>query len=283
VSFLRPIDCPRCGAPLAADSIGASIATCAYCEGTLVADPRVVWASRYRRALAPVDCDVEVASVPYALEGLLAHGESCDVYLARRARTPTERVILKVPRGDDATLRAEWDALTTLHSSDARGAAHFTQRLPQLVARGPAGSVMRFPSGFVHTLVDVRAAHGDALDPRHAVWILRRTLELLGWVHQSGFVHGDVRPEHVLLHARDHGVLLVGWSRARRGGDPRADVAMSARCIVWLLGNARLPSELAVALGALAHDGGDAWAADEWITNAARAAFGPRRYVHLDM
>jgi hypothetical protein len=58
---------------------------------------------------------------------------------------------------------------------------------------------------------------------------------------------------------------------------------MSARTIAWLLGDALLPRELAETLVSLARHGGDARVADEQITNAARAAFGPRRYVHLNM
>jgi hypothetical protein len=58
---------------------------------------------------------------------------------------------------------------------------------------------------------------------------------------------------------------------------------MAARCMVWLLGGALLPREPAHVIASLATRGGDAREAEEQISRAARAAFGPRRYVHLDM
>lgn len=285
MSFLTPVDCPRCGAPLPPDAIGASVATCRYCDGTLAADPRVVWAARYERALVePSDPGlVHVGSRPYVVEGLLAEGESSDVYLAKRATTPTERVVLKIPRtpADAGRLAAEWCALEALHESTAPGAAHFTMRLPQLVDRGAhassVASVMRFQSGFVHTLHEVRDAYAGALDPRHSTWIWRRTLEVLGFVHASGFAHGAIVPEHLLIHARDHGVLLVGWSRAAPLVDPSADLASLADCIRAL---GPLPPPLAALARAPAHD---AWALGDAVRRAARDAFGPARYVVLQM
>lgn len=324
VSFLTPVDCPKCGAPLPPDAIGASVVTCPYCDGTLAADPRVVWSSAYRRALSDaVEKGVpllHVGDVPYAVEGRFARGESTDVFLARRAVAPTERVLIKVLRAEDDAdlLEREWSVLSALHESEAPGSAHFTGRLPQLVARGAmsapgrsdggTATVLRFQSGFVHTLDDVRAAHGDALDPRHAVWIWRRVLELLTWVHAHGVAHGAVLPQHLVLHARDHGVMLVGWSTAVSSGElrpatsaahgafyppgpatPESDVAMSARCIAALLGGdpasgvtpSTVPRELAVLIGAFARSGGDAATLEREVARAARAAFGPPAYVSL--
>ncbi|MBI2394069.1 MAG: protein kinase family protein [Deltaproteobacteria bacterium] len=257
MSFLAPVDCPRCGAPLPPEAIGATVATCPYCDGTLAADPRVVWSSAYRRALADaVETGVpllNVGNVAYVVEGRFARGESSDVFLARRAIAPTERVLVKVLRAEEDAdlLEREWSVLSALHDSDAPGAAHFTGRLPQLVARGAVSdpgrgdhgtaTVMRFQSGFVHTLDDVRAAHGDAIDPRHAVWIWRRVLELLTWVHAHGVAHGAILPQHLVIHARDHGVLIGAHARA----------------------------------------GGDAGVLERLVVRAARAAFGPPTYVPL--
>jgi len=285
VSFLTPIDCPRCGAPLPPDAIGASVATCPYCDGTLAADPRVVWAARYERALGTLaDPDlVHVGARPYVVEGLLAAGESSDVYLARRATTPTERVVLKVPRtpADGGRLAAEWSALEALHESTAAGSSHFTMRLPQLVDRGAldgvVASVMRFSSGFVHTLADVKATHGDALDPRHAVWIWRRALELLAFVHASGWAHGALVSEHLLVHARDHGLMFVGWSRAAPLVDPAADLSLLGETIASLC---PLPTPLSSLTHTSKHD---AWALCEEVKRAARDVFGPARYVALHM
>ncbi len=312
VTFLRQVDCPRCGAPLSEEALVSSVATCGYCDGTLSADPRVVWAGKFRRSFSvdPVGELVQVADTPYVVEGRIAEGESTDVFLARRARLPVERVVLKVlrARGDEDLLLREWSTLDALHASDAPGASHFVERLPSPVCNGLVGhvraSVFRYASGFAHTLEDVRASEGDAIDARHAIWILRRTLELLSFVHASGFVHGAVVPRHLVVHARDHGVMLVGWSCATREGErfplrqepafdvgqqarASVDVASAARSIAWLCGGdavrppATLPTPLASLIRTTARVGGDAATVERELVHIARALYGPPTYVRL--
>jgi hypothetical protein len=50
------------------------------------------------------------------------------------------------------------------------------------------------------------------------VWMWRRALGLLGLLHEAGWVHSDLAPEHLLIHPQDHGMLFVGWSRAHEAG-----------------------------------------------------------------
>ncbi|MBI5512185.1 MAG: hypothetical protein HY909_00365 [Deltaproteobacteria bacterium] len=168
-----------------------------------------------------------IAGEVYAVEGLLGRGDGSDVYLARRDRRVTERVVLKVLRAPrDADLLArEASVLQALSASQVQGHEHFSTRLPQWVASGSLaredGSrapvhITRWQSGFVHTLEDVRAQHPRGAEPSAVLWLWKRSLELLGFIHHNGYVHGAVLPCHLLVHARDHGVRLVGWSCAVR-------------------------------------------------------------------
>lgn len=306
------------------------VITCAYCGATVAAEDGLVSAAAFRRALADLDeearerTDLVAAGVPYRLIGRVAEGESSDVFLAERAHAIGERVMLKMLRAreDAAFLEHEWDALSALASSTAKGAPQLSRRLPQLVARGVASGratedraclVVRASSGFAHTFDDVRAAHPSGVDAQHAVWMWRRILELLGFVHASGWAHGAILPQHLVVHARDHGVMAVGWSRAARLGSPlrarhgarasfypadvlagapvtaRTDIAMSARSVAMVLGGnpatGEVPSSVPPPIAALvrayaespAND--DAWAVADAVAHAARRAFGPPRYV----
>ncbi|HEU4538805.1 MAG TPA: hypothetical protein VFS00_32015, partial [Polyangiaceae bacterium] len=169
-----------------------------------------------------------------------------------------------------------------------------------------------------HTFDDLASAHPDGLDPRHAVWLWRRLLEVLGWVHESGWAHGALLPQHLLVHARDHGVAVVGWSCAQPAGgeplvaaDPRraafyppallagaapsaaTDLAMAARCVAAAVdgGRVRVPPSFPPPLAALvrpyveadAPPEGDARGLERRVREAAREAFGPPAYVHLPM
>jgi hypothetical protein len=140
----------------------------------------------------------------------------------------------------------------------------------------------------------------------------RRTLELLAGVHRCGWVHGAPLPQHHVVHARDHGVMLVGWSCAAwlSGRDPlpvispeardvyapalisgappsaATDITTSARVIARLLGGTaeRVPPSVPTPLGSLVErvaagaGGDDAWALRQEVGSVARAAYGPPRF-----
>ncbi len=265
----------------------------------------------------------------YVVEGHLASGDSCEVYRGRWAQRLGELVVIKVLRAlsDADLIRREESFLTRLHASSAQGASHFVTRLPQPIARGTlAGKdglergvlVLRWPAGFQHTLEDVAHEHPAGVDGRIAVWVLKRLLEILGFIHRSGVVHGAVTPAHVLVHPRDHGAQLVGfaaataWSKtsqeplpvvarahrdhypaevvADRWVSPTTDVAMAARCALAVAGAAgfadagRLDGalgRLVVAAAGGAHD--DAWALRDEVDHAASDAYGPPRYNPIAM
>jgi hypothetical protein len=264
----------------------------------------------------------------YAILGRLARGEGSDVFLARRDGRLSELVVVKVLRAHaDADLLArEHDVLEAIEKSEAQGAPHFSRLLPQRVASGVARlgmrgqdgdrrvSAHRWRSGFVHTFDDVARAHPGGIAPEASVWIWKRVLELLGFIHASGWVHGAVLPPHLLVHARDHGVVLGGFSRAVQIGrplpafssglgahypdevwnggaaTPATDVAMSARAVLGLLSGdlrrapARVPAPLRDLLESQASaPSAEAWAIKEQLDVVARAAFGPPRYVPFTM
>ena len=263
--------------------------------------------------------------------GRLAEGDSSDVFLALRDHRLTERVVAKVLRAhqDRDLFEGEWRTLDGLQRSTARGAPFFTRLLPQPVAhgegrlglRGDEGkrwfSLFGFPSGFVHSFGDVRAAYPNGVPATAAVWLWKRTLELVGFVHESGFVHGAILPRHLLVHARDHGVRLCGWSCATTLGRPLSafpsgdeafysedirkgapagavtDIAMSARSILWLLGGdlraapGDTPRSIAELLErSAAPDAGGLGDAHDLVQHlgaAARQAYGPPKFTLFTM
>lgn len=308
---------------------------CGYCSALLAPGPggwRPAAADAGEEPLAdPHFQRLWVGGKRYAMLGRIARGESCDVFLARRDGRLTERVLIKVLHShDDADLLDnEQRVLEALEKSSAQGAPYFTGLLPQRIAsssarlglRGDEGqrraTVMRWRSGFVHTFADVFAAHSSGIAPEAAVWMWKRMLENLGWVHKSGFVHGAILPQHTLVHARDHGIVFVGWSCSVPMGKPlpatnpqfrahypdgvwqgapataRTDIAMSARLLLKALGGAvdRAPSSTPGPLAHLleGHARGDsrlpddAWAVRDELDQVARRVFGPPKFIPFAM
>lgn len=267
--------CPQCGAPLKPPSRFAREATCGFCGTTAQIDPSVVSAARFREALEAWNSPAShgfnawltLGGANWAPGPLIARGEVSDVFLARRARWPSERVALKVLREpDDAPLfDHEWEALKQLHAADGAASAFVPEPVVRGVVAGGAhegkkAMALGWASGFDHSFEDALRAYPRGVEAAVATWAWRRVLEALSFLHRSGFAHGWLIPSHLLVQRGEHGVRLVGFGCANRLGAPllalstryeafypramrdgktlsaAADVCMSARCVAWLLG-----------------------------------------------
>lgn len=330
---IEVLRCPNCAAPLPPGARGEVV--CEYCRHVLTNVPSPTgyrWVAGDERPPDDGLRRVHVDGRTFALLGRLARGDGSDVFLARRDKRLAELVVLKALRAreDEDLLRNEWRTLTALHASEAQGADFFARLIPQPVAHGPMtgaaektlATVYRWRSGFVHTLDDVARAHPRGVDPRAAVWMWKRALELLGWVHRAGHAHGALVPAHLLVHPRDHGVTFVGWGTSaplregrlpalpgaardyypddvweRRTASPAADLVTLARSVARVLGGdparGSVPSSVPDALADLVIEyagrrtceavTADAWALKDQVAEASRAAFGADRYVKFSM
>ncbi len=205
----------------------------------------------------------------YLLLRLLAVGDANDVHLATSAYDPETAAepyyalkIARVPEGN-ALLDNEQNALSELLA--VAGETTYGKYLPALeesftMTDGFARriNVFAYEPGFC-TLEQVHDRH-PALDGRHLAWIFKRLLTALGFSHRQGTVHGAVLPCHVLLHAANHGLRLVGWGHSveagqrlqtiptryrawyppevteRRPASTATDLFLAARCLVYLAG-----------------------------------------------
>ena len=153
-------------------------------------------------------------------------GDVCDLYEA-------DKVIIKVARNhdDNDLLRAESIALKVLNKGID---GPVRQGVPELVEtfqvdgtwKREANVISSFP-GFVSAL-DVHQKM--IVDTRTAVWMFKRILVLIGWVHHLGLVHGAILPPHVMFYPdNDEGspLALPGKDRFK---DPRKH---TIRLIDW--------------------------------------------------
>lgn len=304
--------CPNCGADLPPPTASRR---CDFC-GQRLAPKDGAWFAPEPEEEALVDPErprLWLGGARYRVLGRLARGESSDVFLGRRDTRPTEAVVIKILRApSDADLLArEFETLRALQASTAQGAPHFSRLVPQPVAHGPArlglrgdegerlATIVRWRSGFHFTFDDALRAHPGGVPSEHGVWLWKRILEVLGWVHRTGRVHGAIVPRHLLIHPRDHGVAMIGWSSsvllkaplAATVADAQAyypedlwngapagaahDLAMAARSVWHVLGG-KAPPEFAELL---ARPSDDAWALLGEVDAMARRVFGPPKYI----
>jgi len=178
--------------------------------------------------------------------------------------------ILQVIRDpqDNELAQNEFNMLKTLEQSSE--ATKFSAYLPVLIEAflyqeggiGRLAGVFERLDGW-HSLAGVHEAYPDGIDPKDMAWIWRRLLSVLGFAHRAGVIHAAVTPDNVLILPEQHGLMLVNWTLAadsrehwEQAGriDPEygswyptemlrkgyvtygADLGMSARCMVELLG-----------------------------------------------
>jgi hypothetical protein len=155
-------------------------------------------------------------------------GDVCDLYLV-----DGDKEFVKVSRihDDNDLVRAESIALRVLNKGIT---GPVRDGVPILVDtfqvegtwKREANVIANLP-GFVSAL-DVHQKM--VIDSRTAVWIFKRLLVLLGWVHHLGFVHGAILPPHVMFYPdNDEGspFALPGKDRFK---DPRKH---TVRLIDW--------------------------------------------------
>lgn len=166
----------------------------------------------------------------YRLGGIVARGTVANVY-----DVPGADAVVKLARRPASSrfVRNERTALRALAELTARRdgawlAPYFPRLLDTATIVDPATkerleadvlTSLTRADGFF-SLAQVRQAVPDGLDGRDWAWMQRRLLRALAGAHEAGVVHGAVLPENVLIHPRDHGVVLAGWSFATQPGRP---------------------------------------------------------------
>ncbi len=167
----------------------------------------------------------------YRLTGELATGDLCEVVLATSGR---KEFLLKVPRQAEAGELLAKERELLLELTGPASLAPYRQYLPRLVDSFRSGdcrvNAFAWRDGLL-TAEELRLRHPRGVDGRHVAWMFNRTLEVLGYAHQRGWLHGAVLPPHLLFDVANHGLVLVDWIHAERIGQPLRIV--SERFLPW--------------------------------------------------
>lgn len=170
-------------------------------------------------------------------------------------RTPTARKLLEhEARVLEQVTHAEWPAyFPALIESFTIG----RQRDRRVV------SVFK-QTDTLYPLTAVRERYPDGVHPKDLVWMLRRLLFVLGLVHEAGYVHGAVLPQHILIEPEKHGVVLLDWKHATAIGDrlesiPRGERFSYPPEVIDDRGPVGPGTDLWLAAGSMFFAAGDDW------------------------
>lgn len=101
-----------------------------------------------------------------------------------------------------------------------------------------------------------------AVDDEHVCWILQRVLDALSYLHYHRVVHGDIKPQNVILDIPTHNATLVDFGLAAVAPDAKTRAKGGTRFYLppeFALGLPPIPASDLYALGmtAVALAGGD--------------------------
>ena len=268
------------------------------------------------------DDGVVTNTIRVETQDLIAEGDLCDVYHCTFNGGPA---VLKLGRNviDNDLVSNEADVLSKIYPSEAKD-SKFYRYLPRLLYsaqhQGRQVNILPYFEGYV-SLAEILRAYPEGISHLDAIWMFRRLLEGIGFVHEQGFVHGALTLDHVLVHPTGHGAKIIDWSYAvkreeshvkaisttYRGFYPpevfrkeRAkaslDVYMATRCYVALIRGSltgldlpnSMPPKLRDYVRTLTYQEwrerpSNAWTVYEELDQLLRETVGPRSYRKFEM
>jgi len=270
---VRDLRCPSCGSSLTEFVKANQVIRCPVCASTLLVSDWII---------GDTDDTVVVATPTraYTVAKLLSRDDLCNVYRCSYKSEGKEwQAMFRVARDPDDNDLVQNEARILYHFQTADDFADFRAFLPSVLesftyqdASATHGRQVNILSLHEHigspaelySLEEVHRAYGSGIHPKDMAWMWRRLLNILGFVHQSGVIHGAVLPLHVLIEPKDHKLALTGWGYAVRNArqtsehlkamsmsfetwyppevaarqipTPALDICMAARCMLYLIG-----------------------------------------------
>lgn len=160
---------------------------------------------------------------------LIGQGQLCRIYAARPASHPADRP----PGYAVKVLDEKWHdrpaAIDVVRREAIVGKRlshpHLISVLAAHVGGPPYFLVMPLLSG---ATLDRRLRAGERPGIASALWIARQTAQALAALHQSGWMHADVKPSNLFLAPDGHATLLdLGFAR-----QPADTTSIANRCVM---------------------------------------------------
>lgn len=146
---------------------------------------------------------IDVKGKSYNFYENVFEGEVATVF---KGTTTDEVVFLKIASDsmDNALIDTEYDTLLKLRH----------QSLPYVLEKITINScqaiIMREVAGI--SMDELVGQYSRGVPPQHVMWMLERLLSVTGFLHSNLVVHGNIKPENVIINKANHNVSLLGFS-----------------------------------------------------------------------
>ncbi len=271
---IKEFKCPNCGRALPETTRANALLKCPACHSTLLISEFTVGDAKDAVAVA-------TPTRVYSVSKLLTKDDICTVYkCAFKADDQEWTGMFRIATDPLDNDLVEQEAKTLYHLQSAHNFDQFRPFLPSVLESFLYSDSTGIPARQVNILTmhahiaspselfnleEVRGYYTGGIHPKDMAWMWRRLLNVLGFVHNSGVIHGAVLPPYVLIEPKDHKLALTGWGfsvrfpksgtgipmtaismpyeswyppeiKAKQVPTPAADLYLAARTMMYLIG-----------------------------------------------
>lgn len=105
---------------------------------------------------------------------------------------------------DNELIDNEYKVLSTIRHQSLPFVEH------KIVINNENAIIMREVKGI--TMLDLLDEYKSGAPAEHVMWMLERILSVVGYLHSNCVVHGNIKPENIIINKEVHNVSLVGFS-----------------------------------------------------------------------
>lgn len=147
--------------------------------------------------------EITVKGELYKFYELVFEGEVADIY---KGASENEIVYLKVVADcvDNDLLDTEFKVLSDLRHQSLPYVEH------KITINDRNAILMREVKGI--TMDELLKQYTRGIHAEHVMWMLERLLSVVGFLHSNFVVHGNLKPENIVINKEVHNVSLVGFS-----------------------------------------------------------------------
>ena len=145
----------------------------------------------------------------YRITEKIAEGGFGTTYKGEHVRLATPVCIKHCPR-----ISPEMDEILEQEARAVWDLRHYAIPVMRDMLRledGTSALVMSYIEG--PTLEQIVQKKGQ-MEPEHVVWVMQRVLNALQYLHFHGVVHGDIKPQNIIIQPQKHMAVLVDYGLA---------------------------------------------------------------------
>lgn len=145
---------------------------------------------------------------PYVIKKLIAEGGFGRTYIGEHTLTK-----LPVCVKDCSAIEPEFDDVLVQEAKAMWDLRHFAIPAVRDVLHLDNGRLALVMSHIKGKTLEQVVEKAGRLDPEHVAWITERALNALMYLHHHGVIHGDVKPQNIIVQP-EHTLVLVDYGLA---------------------------------------------------------------------